>query len=214
MFDITSRVFIDFIVPSMSWLMSIAVSAIFWRQWSPCSILIFDLSLALAHLYTCIIPIVEFWRNCHEMSKWRHFVKWQKHWQLPFAQPYRYWRKVSGRRVRPAQLLRTPVLYKYSSPHEIRRATYLFLSLVLVAWSEEIWKLSTQTGSEFQTATYKLVLLTATSLVVVGVNTVWLKCLLVRTSSSLTTWCTWFYETRTGTCTSQVVHVPDRWFDL
>ncbi len=34
--------------------------------------------------------------------------------------------------------LRSGLSEHYSSPHEIRRATYLFLALSLVAWSEEI----------------------------------------------------------------------------
>ncbi len=44
-----------------------------------------------------------------------------------------------------------------------------FLTLMLVTLSEDIWKISTQIDLGFQTATYKLVLLTATSLVGVGV---------------------------------------------
>ncbi len=57
----------------------------------------------------------------------------------------------------------------YSSPHEIRRATYSFFVLILIPQSLEIWKFTTQIRLGFQTATYKLVLLTATSLMGVGV---------------------------------------------
>ncbi len=49
---------------------------------------------------------------------------------------------------------------------------YPTLAFGLMAWSEEIWKIPTQTNLEFQTATNKLVLLTATSLVGVGVTVV------------------------------------------
>jgi hypothetical protein len=58
-------------------------------------------------------------------------------------------------------------------PHDIRRATYLFMALVLITFSEEIIKILTQMRMELQTATYKLVLLTAATLVGPGVCFFW-----------------------------------------